>query len=506
MTSLLDGFSGRIGEPEGAFRLLDQKQQGELENRVQQIVDQAITNITVSGGGAGEWVRVDGDGAGTILAQSGGFSVTRMDEGWHRVTPATALTTSGGEFDVGVLVSCAIPGSSGGGGTSPFLAYDSYSAWLTDDHEESGMKVSESDGLLLVAGDNSDDLWIHDINNWGGTPTQVALTGTLYGGEEYWCVTREEGGVFLSMGGTLNYVALPGGALTDFTSAFSGTLLKPRAARIVGSDLKLWMADGGTFGQYTVSLTAPSLTLDHSYSGVDWSQTGDWRFDDDGYPWYAAVSGGLHQYDFTSNTKATHAYPTETPDGTTLSANPGGYAMVYDTTRRTFYVVLRSTSADHLYQYSGWTNLVSNSGMWTFIATIGTAGTYTIPLWYDPATDILFVPTTVGRIMRFFGNPKTVLDTVTMPGTIPDHATRYGAYYLGNYGYVRTEIGTTPNYIVRISYNGSPIAWGSGGAIVPFVPRPNYHIVNSTTVDVYTYGPTNPDIRKDAEFTLQLLT
>jgi hypothetical protein len=505
MTSLLGGFSGRIGEPEGAFRLLDNKPRlEELDARVTDI--EQNPHDSGGGGGGSDWVRVAGDGAGTILANSGAISaVTRMGEGWHRITPVTAFTANaGGNWDVGIGVSCAIPGNSDADGSSPFKAYDSFSAWLTDDSENNGMGVSVSDGYLLVPGENTDDLWIHDMAAWGGTPTQVALTGSLYSGTQF-CVTREEDGVFLSTGSDINYVALPGGALTDFTAAFSGTNLKPLASRIVSGSLKLWMADGGTFGQYTVVLSPQSITSDHSYGGTDWNQPGDWRFDDDGYPWYTTVGLGLQQYDFTSNTKASHTYPTETPNGATLSASPGGNAMVYDTTRRMFYIILTSPSGQHLYQYSGWTNLVNNSGIWTFIADVGT-GSSIIPLWYDADSDILLLGTSAGRVVRYIGNPKTVLDTVTLPGTIASHLVKYGAYYKDNYGYVRTEIGTTPNYIIRISYNGDEIAWGSGGAIVPYVPKANYHIVNATTVDVYTYGPTNPDIRKDVEFTLELLT
>jgi hypothetical protein len=466
-----------------------------------------LVNGTGSGGGGGSvWARVGPDGTELATSSTGITSVTRQGQGWYRVVPATSFTTNGGgNYAVGIEVTCATPGSTGGSGSSPFKAYDSYSAWLTDDSENNGMGVSVSDGYLLVPGETTDDLWIHDMANWGGTPTQVALTGSLYGAGEYFAVRQDEDGVFLSLDSTLNYVALPGGSVTDFSGAFTGTQLKPRASRVVSGSLKLWMADFGTFGQYTVSLAGPSLSLDHSYSGVDWNQSGSWQFDSDGYPWYATVDGGLHQYDFTSNAKATHAYPTATPTGTTLSATPGGQAMVYDPTRRMLYVILLSAAGQHLYQYSGWTNLVNNSGMWTYIANLGT-GTSTIPMWYDAADDILLVATSAGRVVRFFGNPKTVLDTVTMPGTIPSHQVRYGAYYKDNYAYVRTEVGTTPNHIVRISYNGDEIAWGDGGAIVPYVPRANYNIVSASAVDVYTYGTTNPDIRVDSEFTIELLT
>jgi hypothetical protein len=92
MTSLLNGFSGRIGEPEGAFRLLDNKPRlEELDQRLGD-VETTVNEITVEAGGD----NIDGgvvDTDGTILADHGLASATRVAAGIYDVTADTTYAT-----------------------------------------------------------------------------------------------------------------------------------------------------------------------------------------------------------------------------------------------------------------------------------------------------------------------------------------------------------------------------------------------------------------------------
>lgn len=102
MTSLLNGFSGRIGEPEGAFRLLDQSSRAELENFVRQLIDQSTATGTGTSGALPPSGIIDDDG--TILYDEQIASASKVDTGIYHVTSDVTFDTVGGEYQCAVQV------------------------------------------------------------------------------------------------------------------------------------------------------------------------------------------------------------------------------------------------------------------------------------------------------------------------------------------------------------------------------------------------------------------
>jgi hypothetical protein len=463
-----------------------------------------------SGGGGHAWARVNA--SGTIIGDDGVASASRSAEGVYLVNLDSAASSSSA---LGAVATPSTASGNGGGGVSPYLAYDSYDADLTDNDVDSNMYFVSAEDWLIVFGCNTDDIWIHDINAWNGTPTQVSVAPNMVDSLPG-CLTYEQDAVFVSAnasGADVAYVTIPGGTVTSFGAGPIGSTRRCVAAKQVGGSLRLWMADGGTFGRWSPNVGTSTMgSSDFTYTGVDWNQSGDFRWDDEGYLWYPAVSTAMHQYLTTGGTKYTHSYPITTPSGVPLGANPGGYALVYDSNHRTFYTILRATatSRNFLYAFKNWaTTPLSDSGEWEYIAELGDAAAYIFSLAYEAASDILLVTKSGsdGYLRRYVGSPKRLLDTVTMPGTIGSHEADTGAHYGSNYAYVRTDISGNPNYIVRVSYNGAELTTEGGESIIGSVLVAMATVMSSSQIKVELFrNGTTTIVREDGEFTVVIPT
>ena len=154
---------------------------------------------------------------------------------------------------------------------------------------------------------------------------------------------------------------------------------------------------------------------------------------------------------------------------------------VYDSNTEQIYIIVGDVSAastGYLYAYSGWsTTPTADSGTWTLLMTFAAPGAY-YGRWmhYDAVTDVLFMcyredPLSgEGYIYRYSGNPKVLVDTVTVSAT-DSNADVYPwilrppiISYQSNYGYVGIAASSgSAKYLLKVTYGGPEVLYDSSG-------------------------------------------
>jgi len=164
-------ISGKIGVPLGQYLTLDKDKESAIDPGSN--VGQAIQNNISLSTGLSNWIRASA--SGTKLAGQN-VTVSRTAEGTYLLTAATAFSSSGGNSQYGVVVTPSTVSGNGGEGVSPFKAYDSVQAVVTDDENSVNhpmfFKGDAREEIFLLGGGN-DKIWVHDLANFTGTPTEV---------------------------------------------------------------------------------------------------------------------------------------------------------------------------------------------------------------------------------------------------------------------------------------------------------------------------------------------
>lgn len=513
-------LSGSIGIPDGAYRLMNDPVQRAVEQIVKNELE--IRTIIQEGGTGGggfapiAWARVKADG--TIIVDEGFTSSTRTAIGVYSLDTDTAVGTSGSAPLSAVLVTPSSASGDGGDGSSPFKAFNTYEVVATDTTADPVWQYNETNGKFYLLGPAEDDIYIHTDSTFTTAPVRVDADAVAIRVPQLsGCLSKEGAYVWLSGDGypiramrvSDNVMFNFGGTPTQFLVCATDNLNALAGSGVSGP--RIWVSDGADVKAYDPDVAGESLgSVQLTYSSLDpGSDNRPALFDKDGQIW-CLQGTALKQVNPILASFVNHSYPTETPAGETMAGSLGGASrLAYDPLRNVIYAALTSTDPNtYIWTYSGWTNGLANSGTWEFIAKFsGFASVY-----YEPVQDLLFVASySSGRVVRYAGYPKTFIDVVSVDDTTgPDNpevdydlnSARicfYKSDSTGDYGYVSGQKGAT-NYLIKISYNGSDISLGDGGAVVSQVLIAHGTITDTNTVKVELFRSLSPPIRADGQF------
>lgn len=505
-------LSGGIGIPEGGGKLLSRPEESAVQNLITNEI--SILNIVEDepdggGGGGGEtdvWARFRADA--TKITGSTAFVLTasRTGEGNYAVTSTKTAGSSGGHFLYGVLVSVSAVSGDGGDGLSPFNEFDSYEVVDTDDTSNLSWFWNESNDKIYGVGPAADDVWVHLTGaNFTTAATQVDVgepvratvfqAGVLNTTGEYVWVSGDAGGTQ-----PIRVMKVSDNSVVDFGTNLDAVILAADATHI-------YVLNASVLKRYTPNIAGASLgSSDASWAFDPGVSLGMW--DSEGYLWFSVGNAGLYQVDPSGSDFSLHAFPDILEE---VSATSAASFPVYDRNRRKIYLTLNASSSQHyLYEFRGWQTLVDDTGTFERIAILPDGST---GLAYDPISDVMLTMNTgLLTVTRWIGDPKRPLDVVSVDDqTAPDNpevdydlAGTWFAYYdgVGNYAYVEGAKGTD-RYLVKISYNGDPLDFGSGGGAVSSVLVPLYEVVSATVANVYLFRSLSPPIFADGEFTVE---
>jgi len=346
---------------------------------------------------------------------------------------------------------------------------------------------------IYVFGSNSDDVSIHHEATFTASPEIVDGTApivepsTLHMGG---CLSKDGGYLWLSGENSpttpIRVMDTTTHALTNM--GFAYTLAAQNyviAARETPSQVLI--GGGSTLRMFNPSISGGSLgTAQWTITNVNFDFNSGVRpaaWDGNGHVWSgkqvpAPATPGtlLYQINPTTGAYAIHNGPIDGTVVLQLRSPP-----VYDSNTEQIYIIVGDVSAastGYLYAYSGWsTTPTADSGTWTRLMTFAAPGAY-YGRWmhYDAVTDVLFMAyredplSGEGYIYRYSGNPKVLVDTVTVSAT-DSNADVYPwvlrppiISYQSNYGYIGIAAAAgSAKYLLKITYGGPEVLYDSSG-------------------------------------------
>jgi hypothetical protein len=347
---------------------------------------------------------------------------------------------------------------------------------------------------IYAVGSNSDDVSIHDEATFTSPPEVVTGIGdiessgalTLIGG-----LSKEGGNLWISGRFTPNGPIKVMNTTTHVLTDMGYIGLNPSyflAAQDTPS--RVWLGYSSTMSMYTPSISGGSLgAAVWTITNVNFDFNSGFRpavWDSNNHLWLgkqvpAPTTPGtkLFQIVATTGAYAIHDGPLLAGSVLQIKSRPA-----YDSVTQKLYVIVADTGSSspaYLYAYSGWsTTPTANSGTWEQLMTFEAGGAY-YGRWihYDEATDVLFMAyradAASGRayIYRYTGNPKVLVDTVTVSLTdstadiYPWNLVPPTLSYQSNYGYVAVKAASGGNlYLVKITYGGPEVLYDSTGTLI----------------------------------------
>jgi hypothetical protein len=512
MNSLL---SGKIGQPDGAFTHLSNKQ---AESAIEFLVEHQVelTTIVQDGTGASATPGARVAANGNLLASDRILGSNRVSLGDYTVTIDGTAQTVGGFIQMWPVATPSGQAGDGGSGISAFREFSGVEAAATDNTDSVQFYHSAVNNKVYALGPDTDNIWIHDIDNWtatavqedpGADPVRTALqSGAL---------DREGEVVWLS------------GDATPY----------PVRAYVIATDTHV---DFGTTDDYIIMGATDGYLIVHAlgttYSflpnlgtGVLGAATNNWAidtnnstnfvlaWDKDTYGWTWA-SANLYAFKPGNAVFGTHKFPYEIDStGVIRSIDQGDCPPIYDSLRHAILISLSTTGSTNppgIWRYSGWVPGVDSSGHWERL----TSGLRHGAIAFDPETDIIAGVDfyTNQEVYRYTAQDGLLIDTVSVEDqTAPDNPqvdydldqTRR-CFYLNDSFYVGCTKGAQ-HYIVRIDYQGDEIT-GIGGntgvSAVSSVLVAQTSVINATTagIQIYRIGGSDPPVRADAQFSCHI--
>lgn len=501
--SMLNGITGRFGEPEGAFKRFGKK---ELEDLITSIVNHQIEinifNITNNLTPVA-WARVKADG--TIVVDEGFTSCTRTGVGVYSLVTDITVGTSGSEPLSAVLVTPSSASGQGGNGLIPIKEFSDYDVVATDSYSNSSdwfwYPDSNTLGKIAVLGVDADDIFIHNLDSFTTAATQDT-TSTIRTTGLSGCIDKDRLRIWLS--GDSGYAV----RAFDLASRTYTTFEVGDRVCVAANDTMLITYEGGNTYAYTYNYGGATLggapTPTNTWGVSTYTSIGSvgvWH--PDGSIWWPG-SAGLIRIDPTINTTyRTYAYPSS-PSG----LGPHSQLM-YDELRDLFYVSLVDVGGKHyLYRFSGWSTTENNVATWE--QWIGGTSAQFIGVWHDPVSDIIFVAD-YGLLYayRYYASTGQIIDVVQVnAGLTPTADIDYDitnsrwAYYSDGIGYVMATKSSVM-YLVRIIYDGAEITTTTGGGgKVTSVLIAHGTVVAANTVKAELFRSMSPPQRADGQFNI----
>lgn len=465
---------------------------------------QALVDLIEAGGGGGAgcvpfWTRYSADGVDKV--GSGNISTSRISAGKYLLTGSSAFEEVGGFAKYGVLPAVSAAAGDGGDGVSPFRSFSGYDVSQTDLDGGDWFPYPEENEIVLL-GQNTDDLWRHDLDNFTATPVQTDAEDPFRAVANSGCINREGTAVWFSgdnAGGgiDLRHMDLATGTITHFPATDTIVLAATETYIIVYE---------GSLKKYAFNLGTGSLgSTVATWTALVHTTHGTW--DADGRLWFV-VSAGLVSIDPSisgSGTGLTYAFPNP-PVGLTWYSS-----AVFDTIRNCLYVPLTNSGvgAGWVYKVSNWQALVSNSIAWEMVLNLGDI--LPIGIWHDTTTDILFITNyNLKKVHRVYVPTWTFIDTTVVNSVIGGIAYTLVAsrwtFYRGTKGYCMATGPGPLMYFLELQFDGDPIpGFGSGSGSVSSVLTAMYEIISTTQAYVYVFRTTDPPQFADAECTVQFV-
>lgn len=477
---------------------------------------------TGSGSGVAEpWARVAGNA--TIYAQRKIATAVREAAGIYKITRTTPASVSPtGKIEMGCDVTISGVAGDGSAGSSPFKSRDSHVVVQTDTTAGVGWGVSQLTNKIIVFGSNTNNWWIHNLANFTGTPTQVSANGQpINGNSQTVGVVSREGKYAWASGKAADSSSLRCLDIeTEVSTSFGGTVdrFAVAAEDNAGSPAVYVVETSGgvTLKRYNPNVGTATLGAAIWTTSIDITGDGQMAVHDvAGFLWFEQ-GGLLYQVDKASGAYTTHRYPTELGTGSV-----GGNSTIgYDRFRRRLYMILRDTTTGpesnygFLYEGANWnTVLQANSVKWNRLAALPAGTSAGTRIHYDEGEDVIFiVDGATSRAYRYSGDPKVLIDTVSVDDTTSpdnpevDYDTDGGTiivFYSGQYGYL-TVVKSGLIYILRISYKGAILSISGAGGTFTRPLNWAYEIISTTEARIFTYLNQSPPIFVDCEFTVHL--
>jgi hypothetical protein len=468
---------------------------------------QTLVTSPVAGG------RVAADG--TLLASTGLVGADRVGLGDYTATIDGTAQTIGGFIQMWPVATPSGQSGDGGSGISAFKAYSGNAVAETDATDQIQFYRSSVYNKVYALGTATDNIWIHDIDDWTATATQEdpgsdpIRTAGQSGAMDY------EGEVIWLSGDSTPYSVRAYVIATDTHVDFSTT-----ADHIVmgARDGNLMVHEGSSTKSFLPNLGTSAMGSAVDTWAIDTNNSIDLTvtWDKNSYGWTWA-SNNLYAFQFGNAVFDTHAFPYEIDaSGSVLQVNQGDCSPVYDSLRHALLISLRrdaSTIQPGIWRYSGWVPGVDNSGHWERL----TSGHRHLSIVHDPVMDLIAAVNYYeeDEVYRYTAQDGLLIDTVSVGDTTaPDNEQvdydldqSRRCFYLDNSFYIGGSKGAT-HYIIRIDYNGDEITdiSGSGVAAVSSVLVAQTSVINATTagIQIYRIGGSDPPVRADAQFSCHI--
>jgi len=460
------------------------------------------------GGGGGVsctpyWSRSTGDG--TDRAGSGNLTTSREEEGVYLVTSDDAFDEVGGYYQYGVLVTISTKAGDGADGMSPFLGKDTDDVVLTGNSNTEDFYYANGKLWVLCPADHK--VYVHDLSSFTSAASTITPGSNIRTAGQSGCMSTDGSYIWLS-----GDSAYPVRAINTSTNAVT-TFSTP------GNLDAICLASDGTH-LYTYEGSVKKYTPNHGTNNLG-SVVASWAppalndvinngaFDHDGNLWVWDNSTAYLIETGVTSVYSVHAWPP-----ISAASDPTARIMP-DLQNRCLYVSIKdSINADgYLYKYSGWNKSIDDSGTWIQLQRNADDGEFT-GAWFDPESGVLFTKDEIATqtAQRMLPRVNQSLDSVYIDDTASpvseqidyDLTGSRHSFYLDNYGYVLGAKGGN-TYIIRISYNGTPIGSTGGGAFITQALSWGYEIISATEAYVYIFTSESPIRFVDAEFTVEFV-
>jgi hypothetical protein len=476
----------------------------DLPSEVQDLVNSPV--VATPGG------RVAADG--TLLASEGLVGSNRVGLGDYTATIDGTAQTIGGFIQMWPVATPSGLAGDGGSGISAFKEFSGSAVALTDNTASIQFYYSEENNKVYALGTDTDNIWIHDIDDWTAAAVQEDPGAAAIRTAGQSGVLDNEGEVVWLSGDNAGSVPIRAYVIATDTHVDFGTTTD---SVIMGAnDGYIVVHEGSSTLSFSPNLGTGALGLAVDTWAIDTNNSIDFAlaWDKNGYGWtWTDGASSLYAFQPGNVTFDTHKFPYVLDSGgTTQLVATADSPPVYDSLRHAILISLQgvgTTVPAGVWRYSGWVPGIDSSGHWERV----TSGHRHVSIAFDPATDII---SAVGRyvlqeVYRYTAQDGLLIDTVSVDDTEPASQVDYDlgssrrCFYLNESFYIGGGKSGS-QYIIRIDYQGADITGigGSGVSAVPSVLFAQTSVINDTTAGIQIYRSLDPPVRADAQFSVHI--